>query len=297
MVLVMASASWLLNMARRLYEAALACWSCVGRSTWASATSLNLGPSKGAGRRAFLAGAALASLGASCAREEGPMQPARVERRGQPGAPARQLTPLEPLPRPTDWEVLPRDAHFGAAHTFYDVNEVLVHALRRARYFSLADWLTGTDRGRWRYYSVPGGFAIVARIEKLRPDARPDYPRFGYAEASPSLVEAVVGLLFAPPGYYRQIILVVSDRSLESMFGQQPPTPEWGQQLLLNGERTLPRDYWDDQFTQQHQVFALVYEFMKSSDTQRVEPLDHRHQIHDVRAHLAGSAILTALSE
>lgn len=262
--------------------------------------------------RALLAGAFLASVGTGCARAPAPSEEDHAEApevaapepsaRTEPGprvqdiARTQQLSPLDPLPRPTNWQVLP-PAFFRNAHNFYKVNAILVRALRRARYLSLADWLTATERGRWRYYSVRGGFAIVARIEKLRRDARPDYPRFGYSGESATLVEAVEGLLLPPVGYYRQIILVVSDNSLETLLGTETLTPQGAEELLRDGERTLPDSYWDDAFTPQHQVFALIYEFEKTSDTQRVQPLDRDHQIHSVDAHLRGSEILEALNE
>lgn len=211
-------------------------------------------------RRTFYLGASALALTAACATYGGappppppppPTPPPPPSPTDQPGRTNLPNFPWPP-PRPSDQVALPTSLF--AADVFGQVNDRITSAMRVAGYAQAS------------YYRVPGGFAIVARLERIDDDAyprRPDSERF----LSPSAQEAnnplsfIHDLFFAPEGSYRQVVFVVTDKPLEA--SAPPPTAIEAAALLENGAVALPESYRRVPMSAQHRVHALIYEFRK----------------------------------
>jgi hypothetical protein len=150
-----------------------------------------------------------------------------------------------------------RRDRFASDSTFGLVAQRLDAALRRCGHL------------RESYYEAPGGFALVTRIERLRQDARPESqerfvtPRPG-TEGTYDFLGFIQSLWFAPTGYYRQIVFIITDRAF--VASEAPPTVEEANRLLAGGLGYLPANYAGRAFTARHRVEALIYEFQKEGD-------------------------------
>ncbi|MGE0595948.1 MAG: hypothetical protein AB7P07_06270 [Hyphomonadaceae bacterium] len=130
--------------------------------------------------------------------------------------------------------------------------------------------LNATGHARMSFYSAPGGFAMVTRIERLRDDARPEEqdrfvtPQEG-AEGTLDFLGFIQSLWFAPTGYYRQIVFIATDQPF--VASAPAPTVEEADEMLGGGLDRLPEAYAALAFTPRHRVEALVYEFQKQGET------------------------------
>ena len=114
------------------------------------------------------------------------------------------------------------------------------------------------------YYAVPGGFAIITRIEqmdsagnRLRGSERYELPG---QRARDSLTNILYSLFVnAPPGYYRYIVVVVSVRP----FATRNTALDDDEALrrLRRGANRLSSAYRRVPFTDDYNVDALIYEF------------------------------------
>jgi hypothetical protein len=109
-----------------------------------------------------------------------------------------------PPPEPSALLVLP-DVMFRDATgdtTLDAVANRLIVALQRSHY-------------EYSFYRAPGGFALVARLERIADDGSPvaDDRRFlpPDAEEPFNFIDYISQLFFAPAGYYRMIVFVVTD--------------------------------------------------------------------------------------
>jgi hypothetical protein len=233
----------------------------------------------------------LAFLLAACATPASPPPPPPPP--PQPPAPRpsaagdRASTSLRPFPWPAP---VPSDfkdiaaSTFAGANNLAQVNGALVKALGTAGY-----------GGRWSYYSVPNGFALVARIEYLKDDAEPQQTRFGFDRGERSLVSSIVGFFFPKPGYYRQIAFIVSNRSWQPRPGG-PAAPVLtgpdAEKLLNDGDDSLPSRFAMMPFAPDYTVTALIYEFLAidAKATPALKPANRKFDIatHFLRARLVG---------
>jgi hypothetical protein len=210
------------------------------------------------------------------------------------------LGELRPLPSPTDADDFER-AWFAEAESLFAVNLILTQALRAAGYRWFWDWVPGLPRKNyWSYFRVSGGFALLTHTERLVPTneaqaAPPLYvPRFGYSppDAPTDLSQAIGNLLVAPLGYYRQIVLLVTDRPWREFVDAGLPAPE---RELPPGAPELPREEYEAmEFGPEHAVTALVYEFEKRDESQGDVP-PAAHGLWSARQHLG--AVRTALTQ
>jgi len=166
-----------------------------------------------------------------------------------------------PPPRASASAVI-RSAFFseslGADPTLGEVSDLLVGAMSEAGYHDLS------------YLGVPGGFALVTRIEQTRQDGTPLEDRARWAARiervkSFSLSDILRAIFTAPEGYYRVIALIVTDTPFSERGGEAllSTVETWigeGVNVLPVAIETLP-------FTDGHDVTALVYEFRKRTDT------------------------------
>ena len=161
-----------------------------------------------------------------------------------------------PPPKSSALYVIPRDMFVDKAGTgapkLADIQSKLTEALDGAAYYERS------------YYSVPGGFAMVTRMERIRPDGSPDRERRWMdikSEENFSLVSYIRRLLFADPGYFRLIVFILTAEPFAATG--TPLSPEQGHQLLDRGFDVVPEPTLRRTFSPEHHIVALVYEFSK----------------------------------
>lgn len=125
----------------------------------------------------------------------------------------------------------------------------------------------------YSYFAAPGGFVLVTRIEKInaKGDPLPGTERYKLPSqrSSGSLTSFVRGLfLDAPPGFYRYIAVVVSDKPYQT--SRRKLTSAEAGRRLTGGSNNLSATYKKVAFTSDHNVDALIYEFTKDSRTGKV---------------------------
>lgn len=186
---------------------------------------------------------AVLSVGAAVS--AAPAPPPRGERTELPNFPW-------PPPQPSDRVAL-SPSRFADDTTFGAIDDRISAALSAARYSESS------------YYRVPGGFAVVARLERIRDDARPAPPDSRFLPPSENEAENplafIHNLFFAPAGYYRQVVFIVTDKSFSA--DAPPPSAEEALELLENGAARLPSSVRSMRMTPDHRVHALIYEFEK----------------------------------
>lgn len=157
-----------------------------------------------------------------------------------------------PPPLPSEKMNLPRTA-LGASPSLGAAGRRLVDALNGAGYLE------------YSFFRAPGGFALVARLEQFQDDGSPGPAdrRFldPHADAPFSLSSYVQHLFFAPDGYYRLIVFVVSDKGFAPTH--TAPTAAAAQDWLARGANLLPLAFDRMPLTGGHQLTALIYEFHK----------------------------------
>jgi len=187
--------------------------------------------------------------------------------RGMSGSSAAPSLPPFPWPppEPSARELIPRrDLLRGAtAVSQGEIGRRIEQSLRQAGYTE------------YSYYSAPGGFALVARLERMRPDGTPEPSSFRFlapnADEPFSLTSYISRLFFAPEGFYRQIVFVATDKPF--VASAPAPTAAEAQRLLREGGNKLPVEYDSRPFGQAHSVTALIYEFKKNPADRDVETL------------------------
>ena len=157
--------------------------------------------------------------------------------------------PIFPWPPPPGYSAIPLPRtmlSLGAAPTLGDVQTSLANALTAAS--------KGFTQGLFR---APGGFALVARMERIGPDGTPLPGQARWMkEGSPtlSLLEFLGDLFFERPGYFRVVAFVLTNQPNP---GSDPtarlPNPE-------EGGLVLPPALAQTALTDQT-LLALVYSF------------------------------------
>jgi hypothetical protein len=109
----------------------------------------------------------------------------------------------------------------------------------------------------------------------MEPDGRPAPEKFRFldpdAQEPFSLTAYISQLFFAPEGYYRQIVFVVTSDVVR--LGGAHLTAKAAGALLAGGSDRLPGDYRKIAFTEDYQVSALIYEYRKGAETRDVRSL------------------------
>jgi hypothetical protein len=109
------------------------------------------------------------------------------------------------------------------------------------------------------------GFAIVLDLEHIEADGKRMGGIEGFAppsqEAGFKLADYVKRLFYAPPGHYRQIVLVVSEQRMANATA--PPTEAQLREIARDGTSALPAAFAGVAYTPKHVVLALIYEFEK----------------------------------
>jgi Caspase domain len=169
--------------------------------------------------------------------------------------PTRSPLPDFPWPPPAASEQVTLDRSlFPPGRSMSTVGDQLALALDDARY-------------EYSYHRAPGGFAVVARLERVDASGKPmpGDARFAAPDAREqfSLASYIKQLFFAAEGYYRLIVFVATDQAFTTT-GLRLRSKEAGE-LLARGSNRLPAEYDKLIFTNAHRVSALVYEFRKGS--------------------------------
>ena len=98
--------------------------------------------------------------------------------------------------------------------------------------------------GERSYYSIPGGFALVSRIEQIRPDASSVDPPARWAVETATVragfIDHIRALFNAPPGFYRVIVFTVTDQDFAAA-GRAPTSAE-ARAWITSGSLRLPPD-------------------------------------------------------
>lgn len=133
-----------------------------------------------------------------------------------------------------------------------DVDSVIVGALVSAGYVEKS------------YYSVPGGFALVVRLEQINDDGTPKpLPDRWAIEVPPmrqwNLAEYLRRLFLAESGYYRVVAIIISSRPF-SQTGAIVPRDQ-AAAWLTRGLNRLPGSIGDLSLSDAYTCTALVYEF------------------------------------
>ena len=122
--------------------------------------------------------------------------------------------------------------------------------------------------GERSYYSIPGGFALVSRIEQIRPDASSvDAPARWAVETATvraGFIDHIRALFNAPPGFYRVIVFTVTDQDFAAA-GRAPTSAE-ARAWITSGSLRLPPDVGSRPYSAQHYTSALIYEFERRAD-------------------------------
>ena len=173
-------------------------------------------------------------------------------------------------------------AGLGARPSLAAVGGRLTGALQAAGY------------SEYSFFRVPGGFALVARLERFRLDGSPEPQGLRFldpnAQTPFSLGAYVQHLFFAPEGFYRLIVFVVTDASF--VASAPSPNSDVATRWLRTGADTLPPSYDDLKFTNGHQVSALIYEFRKHGQDP-IATLEPGRL--DARTHLLKSGLFAGL--
>jgi hypothetical protein len=172
--------------------------------------------------------------------------------------PIRKL--LERTPNPSD--------------TLFDIDESLRSSLRDAGHFEGS------------YYGVPGGFALVTRLESIQANGMPKPGRLRWdidlRSNKPFSISSYLEALFsAPPGRYRVIVFVVTSERFgtENRQIDRDDATRW----LREGANALPHEFLIRPIEQGTICTALIYEFRISPELnqpQLMRPGEFSAEIH-----------------
>ena len=173
--------------------------------------------------------------------------------------------PVWPPETPSSRASLDRFIAKRTGMSLYDAGQKLIGS------FEDADYLEHS------FYSAPGGFVLVTRIEKIGEDGRAlegaERYRLPNQRSDPSMTDYIRDLfLEAPPGFYRYIAIVVSNEPYRTS-GASLANSE-AIKRLRQGSNDLDRSYRGLPFSAEYKVDALIYEFRKDSKSGKAQMLD-----------------------
>jgi hypothetical protein len=201
---------------------------------------------------------------------------------------ASQSLPAFPWPPPTPTEQTTLNASVVAAlrsrnATLFDLGEHFKEALDRSGYSEIG------------FYDAPGGFAIISRLERIEEDGRPAPGDFRYMPPGDepfSLQQYLTSLFVAPVGRYRVIVFVVTNQAFAAT-GRTIGAME-ARSLLRRAANRLPDYFRYFPLSREHQITALVYEFERSANDERLRLLPESRL--SARTHLERSGLYAALA-
>lgn len=240
---------------------------------------------KAAAEARYGAAAAAAAPPAPPAPPPSPPKKAAAKKNGKPAAAGEIRAFPWPPPQASAFAVIPQNLLSAKTETkLKDVAQRLERAFDAGGY---------AERS---YYSIPGGFAVVSRIELIRADGAPEADG-RWSLKSPALIrisltEFLKALFTAKVGHYRTIAFLATDASLQPDPSKKP-TPEGAADWVSQGSPTLPAAIGNLPFTPEHNVTALIYEFERKTPDHDAE-LKHPSPLPG-KGHLEKAGIWTAL--
>lgn len=146
------------------------------------------------------------------------------------------------------------------------------------------------------YFSVPGGFALVTRLEQINPDGTPKNPGRWSLEQEIleyfSMKRYLRALFFADPGLFRVVVFIVTPQPFSQ--SEQVVKRDDAMGWLSGGLSALPTLVKNQEFTDEFKITALIYQFEKpESDEPRLSQSENLTG----RDHLAGSGLLINLED
>ena len=176
---------------------------------------------------------------------------------------------------------LPKQNH--PLDTLGDVSKVFQDAFNQAGYAESS------------YYSVPGGFAIVSRLEAILEDGSPAQARWpsGYTlSPSWSLVDLIRYLFTAKVGYYRIIVFVITSRPIRTEIDHGPDPSDLAKKVFGGADR-LPTSVNGTKLTKEYHCRAFIYEFKLTESNSQPDLISPSPQ--DGKTHLLKSQLWTYL--
>jgi hypothetical protein len=184
-----------------------------------------------------------------------------------------------PPPKASAWAVVPNEFVLAGAATptYQEVESRLGRALDAAGYYQRS------------LFAAPQGFAIVTQLERIDDSGTPANSsrwQMGEGSATFSLVAYLRRLLYAEPGRYRLVVLVVSDVPFSTSGGYL--TASEASDLAGRGANALPKELARQAYSARHQCTALIYEFRKmpNREPEFVAPSPLPGRDHLVRANI-----------
>jgi hypothetical protein len=157
-------------------------------------------------------------------------------------------------------------------------------ALRLERAFDAAGY------GERSYFWIPGGFALVSRLEQIRADATPVAPPGRWAVDAQvvhdGFIDYVRALFNAPPGFYRLIVFAATDQDFAA--SPRAPSSSEAQNWVSSGALRLPDSVGIQPYSARHYTTALIYEFERRGDrpAQVITPSSSPGRVHLEKAGL-----------
>jgi hypothetical protein len=150
--------------------------------------------------------------------------------------------------------------------------------------------------GERSYYWIPGGFALVSRIEQILPDAAPVGLPARWAVNTPTVSVGVIdyirALFNAAPGFYRVIVFTVTDQDFAA--AKRAPTSSEARNWISAGSLRLPETVGSLPYSNRHYTTALIYEFERRAD--QPEALMRAPSDSPGRVHLEKAGLWQALA-
>jgi hypothetical protein len=224
--------------------------------------------------------------GPTAAKAAPPPPPEKPGVKAEASCPARDLAsfPWPNPPTPSDSALIPPYLLWpagGEGKTLLDVARRLEGSIAAAGYLEPRYLGAGCN-----------GFAIMLDLEQIEADGarKPGAAGFAPSTGEPgyTLAGYLKRLFYAPPGYYRQIVFVVSDQGIAATT--PAPSPGELRAIARDGSAALPPGFGALPFTWKYRVVALVYEFQKGpadGDARQIPPTGRlRAPQHLKKAHL-----------
>lgn len=185
---------------------------------------------------------------------------------------SRDVLPNFPWPPPRASVIYEVPLHLSKQFTTYvenDANKRSLSALKpslRHVDTALKNALNHAGQNELTYYAVPGGFALVSRLEQIEEDGTPmKSPERWKTKVDSlsvfSLDDYLKALFTAPPGYYRLIVFVVTPFSFSQ--SERRVSKDVAESWLGSGSNSLPDDLNAKLFGNDFNCTALIYEFEK----------------------------------
>jgi len=189
-----------------------------------------------------------------------------------------------PPPQPSATYIIP--FNFSKKHSkLSDIDKILVNALTKASY------------ARWSYYSVPQGFAIATQLEQIDKFGNP-FPEDNRwnnkninKQTRLSISTYIKALFNSTPGYYRCIIFIVTPDYFS--FTPESVIKNEAYHWIDKGLNKLPNKLGNKDFTTNHTITAVVYEFKKLENSNYANTIIPSR--HTGKTHLEKAKILSNL--